>query len=194
MYSADIEHMPLLHAGRRIAADSCSLIFLNRLHLLEHYASVHTVVLTQALYDEITRVPCTTQPADERALYEKLFAGSVFLVNPEEKPGAGPRAALSCADRTLIHAFYSLSLDGILTDDKKVCLNCRTRNIPYINTPMALFVLLSNGVISHGSYTAALQELYGMGRYGKFVRDHMEELYRACCANKPVPPPELPGN
>jgi len=193
MHTSNIHRMPLLQAGRRIAADSCSLIFLNRLHLLETYACMHRVVLTQSIYDELTCESCGPATAENKALYKKLFAGTAFPIEPAETPGAEPPAALSFADRTIIHALHTLNLDGILTDDKKVCRYCRTRDIPYINSPMALFVLLSNGVISHGRYTTALQALYSMGRYGTFIHMYMEEIFRAYCANAPVPRQEQHG-
>ena len=186
MHSSACARMPLLHAGRSIAADSCSLIFLNRLHLLERYGRVHRLVLTQALYDEITRMPGAKPSPEDISLYTRMFAGNIPPVPSEHAPGSGPEAGLSVADRTLIRAFYTLNLDGILTDDKKVCSCCRRRAIPYINTPMALFALLYNGGLSHARYTTALQELYAMGRYAPFVRTHMENLYRSYCAHTPA--------
>jgi len=186
MHTLDIDRLPLLSAGHRIAADSCSLIFLNRLHLLAPYARVHTIVLTQAICDEITRARCAAAHAEDRSLYAQLFAGSVLTVPPRGDSVPQGRAALSAADRTLIQAFYTLTPDGILTDDKKVCTYCRRRGIPFINTPMALFALLYNGAISHTCYTAALHKLYAMGRYGTYVRSHMENIYLGYCAHTPV--------
>jgi hypothetical protein len=89
---------------------------------------------------------------------------------------------MSVADRSLIQAYDKLKPDGILTDDKSLCLYCRKHTIPYINTPMAVFVLLYNGNLSHDQYTTALRALYDMGRYGQFVRDYMKKLYTSYCA------------
>jgi hypothetical protein len=136
-------------------------------------------VLTQALYEEITAAPGAETPAEERAVYTRLLAGRVQTLPPGNRCCALPAAGLSAADRTLIRAFYTLNLDGILTDDKKVCRCCCRLAIPYINTPMALFALLCTGGLSHTVYTCALQELYAMGRYAPFVRAHMEDLYRS---------------
>jgi hypothetical protein len=174
--------IPLLRPGLRIAADSCSLIFLNRLHLLETYTRVHTIVLTQALYDEIMRVPDNKIITDDRALYRKLFSGRVLPVPAAKISPAQQRASVSAADRSLIHAYNILKPDGILTDDKGLCLYCRKHVIPFINSPMALFVLLYNGHLVHAEYATALQTLYDMGRYGQFVRDYMEKLYISYCA------------
>jgi len=55
---------------------------------------------------------------------------------------------------------------------------CRRNAIPYINTPMALFVLLYNEKISRDQYAATLLKLYDIGRYGQFVRTYMQELYK----------------
>ena len=140
-----ITSIPLLQTGLKIAADSCSLIFLNRLHLLEAYAGVHTLVLTQALYDEIMRVPDNKIITDDRALYKKLFSERVLPVPAAKISPAQQRSSVSAADRSLIQAYDILKPDGILTDDKGLCLYCRKHAIPYINTPMALFVLLYNG-------------------------------------------------
>jgi hypothetical protein len=177
-----IKSIPLLRGDIRIAADSCSLIFLNRLHLLEAYANVHTIVLTQALYDEITRVPGNKKIADDQTLYKKLFEGHALTVDAAEASTIHPPNAMSVADRSLIQAYDTLKPDGILTDDKSLCLYCRKHAIPYINTPMAVFVLLYNGNLSHDQYTAALRALYDMGRYGQFVRDYMKKLYTSYCA------------
>lgn len=177
-----IKNIPLLRPGIRIAADSCSLIFLNRLHLLETYAGVHTIVLTQALYDEIMRVPDNSIITDDRTVYTKLFSGRVLAVPAAKISPAQHRASVSAADCSLIHAYETLRPDGILTDDKGLCLYCRNHAIPYINAPMALFVLLYNGHLMQAEYATALQTLYDMGHYGRFVHDYMERLYLSYCA------------
>lgn len=174
--------MPLLRPGLKIAADSCSLIFLNRLHLLETYAGVHTIVLTQALYDEIMRVPDNKIITDDQALYKKLFSGRALAVPAAKTAPAQQRTSISAADCSLIQAYDILKPDGILTDDKGLCLYCRKHAIPYINSPMALFVLLYNRHLMHAEYATALQALYDMGRYGQFVHDYMEKLYVNYCA------------
>ena len=179
-----IKSIPLLRAELTIAADSCSLIFLNRLNILEAYAGIHEIVLTQAIYDEITLAPDTTNITDNRALYKKLLDERVLSVSPVTQSPTNPHGALSAADRSLIHAYETLTPDGILTDDKSVCLYCRKNAIPYINTPMALFVLLYNGTISRDQYMTKLHELYDMGRYGQFVCDYMQELYSKYCRYK----------
>ena len=176
-----IKSIPLLRAELTIAADSCSLIFLNRLNLLEAYAGIHEIVLTQAIYDEITLVPDNTNITDNRALYKKLLDERVLSVSPVTTSPTNPHGALSTADRSLIHAYEALTPDGILTDDKSVCLYCRKNAIPYINTPMALFVLLYNGTVSRDQYITKLHALYDMGRYGQFVCDFMQELYSKYC-------------
>ena len=177
-----MKNIPLLRPGLKIATDSCSLIFLNRLHLLETYAGVHTIVLTQALYDEIMRVPDNKIITDDRALYRKLFRGRVLPLPAAKISPSQQRASVSAADRSLIQAYDILKPDGILTDDKCLCLYCRKHTIPYINSPMALFVLLYNGHLMHAEYATALQTLYDMGRYGQFVHDYMEKLYVSYCA------------
>jgi hypothetical protein len=175
--------MPLLRPGLTIAADSCSLIFLNKLHLLETYAGVHTIVLTQALYDEIMHVPDNKITTDDRALYTKLFSSQVLAVPAAEISPAQQRVSVSAADCSLILAYKILKPDGILTDDKGLCLYCRNHAIPYINSPIALFVLLYNGRLMHAEYASALQTLYDMGRYGQFVHEYMEKLYTGYCAH-----------
>ena len=175
--------IPLLRPGLTIAADSCSLIFLNRLHLLETYAGVHTIVLTQAICDEIMRVPGNTIITDDRALYTKLLSGRVLSVPAVKISPAQQRASVSAADCSLIQAYEIHKPDGILTDDRGLCLYCRKHAIPYINSPMALFVLLYNGHLMHAEYATALQTLYDMGRYGQFVHDYMENLYFSYCAH-----------
>jgi len=176
--TADI---PLLRAKITIAADSCSLIFLNRLNILEAYAAMHEIVLTQAIYDEITLAPDNTNITDNRTLYKKLLDERVLSVSPVTPSPTNPHGTLSAADRSLIHAYETLTPDGILTDDKSVCRYCRKNAIPYINTPMALFVLLYNGTVSRDQYITKLHALYDMGRYGQFVCDFMQELYSKYC-------------
>ena len=175
-------NIPLLRSGIRIATDSCSLIFLNRLHLLEAYTDVHTIVLTQALYDEITFAPSNKNIADNQSLYKKLFKNHVLTFNDKEPSTIHPPNAMSVADRSLIKAYNTLKLEGILTDDKSLCLYCFKNAIPYINTPMALFVLLYNSAISQDHYRTKLKALYDMGRYGQFVYDYMQKLYSSYCS------------
>ncbi len=173
--------IPMLQKGITIAADSCSLIFLNTLHLLETYAGVHAIMLTQAIYDEITHKPATTTSTDDLALYKNLFDKRVLSVHATTVSPTHQYSALSAADHSLINAYETLKPDGILTDDKNLCRYCRKNAIPYINTPMAVFVLLYNRHLSRDQYTATLIKLYEIGRYGQFVRDYMQELYSRYC-------------
>ena len=143
---------------------------------------MHALVLTQALYDEIMRVPDNTIITDDRALYKKLFSDRILPVPAAKISPAQQRASVSAADCSLIQAYDILKPDGILTDDKGLCLYCRKHAIPYINSPMAVFVLLYNGHLTHDEYATALHALYDMGRYGQFVRDYMEKLYTGYCA------------
>jgi hypothetical protein len=176
-----IADTPLLQPGLTIAADSCSLIFLNTLGILEAYASVHSIVLTRSLYEEITHKPVKENIADDQSLYKKLFETGVLSIHAAASP-VQRRGGLSVADCSLLHAWETLKPDGILTDDKNLCRYCLKHAIPYINTPMSVFVLLYNGRLAHDQYAASLQTLYGIGRYGQFVRDHMEKLYAVYCA------------
>jgi hypothetical protein len=181
-HAALLTDIPLLKPGARIAADSCSLIFLNRLRLLESYTDVHAVLLTQTIYDEITRMPRSTDTAEDTELYEKLRTSGKIDVRAADAHPAPAHASLSSADRTLIRAFTTLKPDGMLTDDRALCRYCRAHTIPYINTPIALFILLCNGAITHDQYTDRLHALYSMGRYGHFVRDHMNKVYNQYCS------------
>ena len=137
--------------------------------------------LHQEIYDEIMRSPGNKATTDNRELYSRLLCGHVKTVRTPKAPLAKPYAALSTADRSLLLAYEELRPDGILTDDKTLCIYCRKNAIPYINTPMALFVLLYNGLITHNQYVAHLQTLYETGRYGQFVYTYMQELYRSYC-------------
>jgi len=172
----------LLQPGLKIAADSCSLIFLNKLHVLETYAETHSIVLSQALYEEITHRPDNKNTKEDKELYIKLFSKTVLPA-----PGPAPScrelpSALSSADFSLIYIYETQKLDGILTDDKGLCRYCKQNALPYINTPMALFTLLYNGKLSHDHYTDTLRALYDMGRYGKSVREYMEKLHAGYCS------------
>ncbi len=167
--------------GCRIAADSCSLILLNRLQLLEIYADLQTLVVTQQVYTEISRARGADKAVSEHALYQRLFAENLFTPRCTNTRTFQKRTALSEADRSLLDAYYMLELDGILTDDGTVCRCCRMAGIPYINAPMALFVLLHNRILTDAHYSAALEKLYTIGRYGKYVHDHMHTLYQRQC-------------
>ena len=94
-----VEHTTLLKPGIRIAADSCSLIFLNRLHLLEAYTETHAVLLTQTIYDEITRVHRSTDTDEDTELYEKLRTCGRIRVHAAKTHSAPEHASLSAADR-----------------------------------------------------------------------------------------------
>lgn len=171
----------MLRPGLIIASDSCSLIFLNRLGLLERYAAVHSVMLPQAMYDEITRTAGRGETPDDRTLYRKLFAGRTVAADPRAPRLTPQYAGHSPADRALIDAYCSTGADALLTDDKALCLHCRRHAVPYINTPVALFALLYNNRLSKGAYLDSLRKLYGFGRYAQFVRDCMDDLYTAWC-------------
>ena len=136
-----IQNTPLIKPGAQIVADSCSVIFLNRLSLLEAYADIHKILLTQMVYDEITSIPRDAHAAEDTSLYVKLCSSGTISVHSAEAHPAPTRATLSVADLTLITAFNMLKPAGILTDDKALCSYCRKNAIPYINTPIVLFIM-----------------------------------------------------
>ena len=66
--------------------------------------------------------------------------------------------------------------DGILTDDGDLCKFCKRKKIPYINTPLALFSLAVNKIISYDLFSEKLKEVYELGRYAPFVHEYMNRL------------------
>ena len=170
-------HENILQQEGMVVADASSIIILSKVSAITKYCLFKNVIVSNQIYDELTGNNIS-QKYDDITMYNILFTNkllNIFRLPPDTKKHID-RLGLTCADASIIELYYKSKSQGILTDDGKVCKLCRSRGIPYINSPMALFSLAASNVISFEVFMEKLDGVYKIGRYSKYVYDYMNRL------------------
>ena len=160
-----------------VVADASSIIILSKVSAITKYCLFKKVIVSNQIYDELTGNNISKK-YDDITMYNILFTNkllNIFRLPPDTKKNID-RLGLTCADASIIELYYISKSQGILTDDGKVCKLCRSRGIPYINSPMALFSLAASNFISFEVFIEKLDGVYTIGRYSKYVYDYMNRL------------------
>ena len=158
----------LLKKGK-IIADSCSIIYLEKIDLLETYSDFKNILIPEPIYNEL--IP--RNGSTDYSLYLNIIES---IKTPLED--IDNSIVLKYPDITLINDYNWLNPDGILTDDGKVCKYCRYNNIPYINTPMVICSLKLCNIIDLYVFYEKLDEVYKVGRYSKSIRNYLDNIIK----------------
>lgn len=162
---------PVFHAGGRIVADTCSVVFLRKLGLLQTYAAVKSLILPATIWQELM-AGCDS---DENMDYMNLFHDGllyVFTDTPAASPRTGGSAPghLKPADATLVRAHAACRAQAVLSDDGAVCRYCRRSGIAHLNVPVAVISLAYQGILRWADVDGLLAQVYRLGRYSRTVR------------------------
>lgn len=168
---------PVLQAGGRIVADTCSLVFLRKLGLLQAYAGVKTLIVPGAIWQEL-QAGCDTH---ENADYMNLLSDKllhVFDEGPDTVPHTDRRESghLTPADATLVRVHAACRAQAVLSDDGAVCRYCRRCAIPHLNVPVAVISLAHQKLLCWKEVDRLLAQVYRMGRYSMQVRRIAAEI------------------
>ena len=158
----------LLKKGK-IIADSSSIIYLEKIDLLETYSDFKNILIPEPIFNELNSQKGST----DYSLYLKIIGSIKTPIQNIDNS-----ILLKYPDITLIDYYNSLNSDGILTDDGKVCKYCRDNNIPYINAPMVILSLKLCNIIDLDIFYDKLDEVYKLGRYSKYVRDYLDNIIK----------------
>ncbi len=134
-----IQNNDILFKKGEIIADSSSIIYLEKIDLLETYSNFKNILIPEPIFNELI----IRNGSTDYSLYLKI-------IEPLKRPiqNINNSTVLKYPDIILIDLYHLINPDGILTDDGKVCKYCRANSIPYINTPMAILSLKLCNIIS----------------------------------------------
>ena len=152
-----------------IIADASSIIYLEKIGLLETYSDFKNILIPEPIYNELI----TRNGSTDYSQYLKIIGSIKTPIQDIDNS-----IALKYPDITLIDYYNRLNSDGILTDDGKVCKYCRDNNIPYINAPMVILSLKLCNIIDLYVFYDKLDQVYKLGRYSKYVRNYLENIIK----------------
>lgn len=164
-----IQNNDILFKKGEIIADSSSIIYLEKIDLLETYSNFKNILIPEPIFNELI----IRNGSTDYSLYLKI-------IEPLKRPiqNINNSTVLKYPDIILIDLYHLINPDGILTDDGKVCKYCRANSIPYINTPMAILSLKLCNIISLDEFNDKLDEVYKIGRYSKYVRNYLDNIIK----------------
>jgi len=163
----DLNNKILLINGY-IIADASSIIYMDKINILKLYASFKNILIPGPVFKELNG----SNLKIDYSIFVEITNPDIFSKNEKYNRFTG----LKYPDKTLIDNYYLQNTDGILTDDGMICKYCKKNNIPYINTPMALFSLKISNIIELDEFYKKLSEVYSLGRYSKFVINYMNDI------------------
>jgi len=166
----------LLKSGGEIAVDTSSIIYLQKLSLLDQYSHIKHIVVSEHIYNELTS-KTNVNKNNDNSTYKNMIANrklEVCRIDTSLHYTDSGIEKLSIPDASVIKLYFQEHMQGILSDDKEVCSVCNKKAIPYINTPMAVLSIAINRRISRELFHKKLEENYAIGRYSAYVIDYMK--------------------
>ncbi len=143
--------------ARRIAADSSSIILLQKASLLENLLFSYQVAISEIVYVELTQVNKKGSAGLQQLLKSRITEAGNSCI--PQVMGKG--------ESSIIGLFVAGMCDFVLLDDRRAANYCRVQNIPFVNSLLISRILNSSGIISsekHQTSTAILlQEGYYSG-------------------------------
>jgi hypothetical protein len=151
MVKPDIEQIAAeLFKFRGGIVDTCTLIYLERIHLLSTVSQCFQLLILPDIVQEFGRHPtgCT--------LCKAISA-------------AGP-------DQAVVRLAHELQLP-VLSEDRQVLMAARSQGLRYYNTMMILLALLLQKKINLAGYEKAYASLLKFARYSSAVRQVGEQVF-----------------
>lgn len=129
--------------------DTSTLIYLERLGLLNRIATLYRLLVVPQVLQE----------------FDRSLPAQVICV--EAPPGAADQALCPVASDHRL---------AVLSDDKHVLALARSAGLVYFNTLMLLLLMLYNEQLSVPQCRALLLDLFTFARYGEGIRSFGEQL------------------
>ena len=153
---------------RKVLLDSSSAILLEKTGLLHLFLSAYQVILTQAVYDELTR---NNYPSAQ--LFVQIHLESLFAIASLEKTAdqyeTEALLSLNWGERETILQFLSGAGDFIMVDDGKAAKYCDKHDLPFVNALLLPRLLHGRGLISGAEKTEKVAEIIKVGRYSEKI-------------------------
>lgn len=151
---------------RRVAADSSSIILLQKVSLLERFLANYQVVIAGEVYKEITR----PQKAGAAEL-QRLFMGAVQPAGENHI-----HKGMGRGESETICLYEENRAEFIIVDDKKAAQYCRTHDIPFINCLLLPRILHAAGCIGSEQCRGVLPVLIREGYYSKSIIGQAQDI------------------
>ena len=157
-----------------VSADTSSIIYLARIEMLDQYCKFKKIIISEQIYNELMIRKCS-----EISKHKYLFSNKRLEVLKTDNTSVTlepDSLTLKYVDSTIITLYKIIKAQGVLSDDGKICSYCKASAIPFFNTPMALFSMAVDGILSYNVFVEKLDEVYKIGRFSEKICSYMENL------------------
>jgi len=160
-----------------LSADASSIIYLSKIEMIDYYCRFKKLIISDLIFNELQN-----NKYYEIFKYNYLFSHKIIGVvktdNHVLRVNNNSRT-LKHEDATIISVYKRKKAQGVLSDDGKVCSYCQASGIPFFNTPMALFSMAVDGMVSYNDFIEKLDMVYQIGRFSEKIRTYLENLIEA---------------
>lgn len=163
---------------KTILLDASSAILLAKAGFHEALAIAYHIILSESVFDEITRTGLAGS-VEYRQLLQKKQLKVLPLPTPQPQYVADVSLQkLDKGERDTIYLFHGGYGDFVVTDDGAAARFCLGNSIPFVNSLLILRLLNYSTQIKDDSYEAGFQSLLTLGRYSQKVQE-----YASSCPN-----------
>ncbi|NOZ68691.1 MAG: hypothetical protein GXP46_05495 [Deferribacteres bacterium] len=159
-----------------IIADSCSLILLSKCTLLADLAGNFTVIIPQAVLNEVVNKKAIEKFPDAKVILSLVSAKKIKAVTVKVEEKSFPVSI----DRGEMEALVLMKKTKgaiLATDDGKAIKACRYFNLPFIISPRVVLELYRLDFIDFEKAKTSIEKMKIIGRYSAdIIADVLLEL------------------
>ena len=157
---------------KAILLDASSAILLAKAGFHEILAAAYFILMSDSVFDEITRKSLPGSDEYRKLLLEKQL--KVFPVsNPPSRSVADTSLQrLDRGERDTLLLFREGRGDFVVTDDGAAARFCLSNGVPFVNSLLLLRILHHSETIADSSYKTGFQSLLALGRYSEKVKEY----------------------
>ncbi|MCG8337613.1 MAG: hypothetical protein MJE63_24190 [Proteobacteria bacterium] len=162
---------------KTVILDSSSAILLEKSELLNELLNAYHVVLTEAVYNELTMNSYLSA-----SLFKTMFEESLIEVQPlstdidPERKVILDLAAMDIGEADTITYYLSGHGDFIMLDDKQGARFCLKQQIPFINALLFPKILYFAELLSREEYLHKTETIRQLGRYSDSIINKARKL------------------
>ena len=157
---------------KAILLDASSAILLAKAGFHEVLAASYFILMSDSVFDEITRKRLPGSGEYRKLLQEKRLEVLSVLSPPPWIVADAHLQRLDRGERDTLLLFHEGRGAFVVTDDGAAARFCLSNRIPFVNSLLLLRLLHRSGMIGDSSYEAGFQSLLALGRYSEKVREY----------------------
>lgn len=157
---------------KAILLDASSAILLAKTGFHEILAASYSILMSDSVFDEITRKGLPGSSEYGKLLQEKRIKVLPVLNPPSWSEADTTLQRLDRGERDTLQLFHEGHGDFVVTDDGAAARFCLNNKIPFVNSLLLLRLLHHSGMIGGSFYEAGFQSLLALGRYSEKVREY----------------------